>query len=66
LKKTDWGDEDDGSVALPGLFANLKILFNGWRFSGEAWEMGPDKVKEHFQTLSSIQKVSMPEKNLIN
>jgi predicted alpha/beta superfamily hydrolase len=45
-------EEDHGSVALPGLFANLKKLFEGWRFPGEAWETGPDKVKEHFRALS--------------
>jgi predicted alpha/beta superfamily hydrolase len=45
-------EEDHGSVALPGLFANLKQLFVGWRFPGEAWEIGPEKVKEHFQNLS--------------
>jgi hypothetical protein len=45
-------DEDHGSVALPGLFANLKQLFQGWRFPGEAWEAGPEKVKAHFQQLS--------------
>ncbi|MGD9344872.1 MAG: alpha/beta hydrolase-fold protein [Candidatus Aminicenantes bacterium] len=45
-------EEDHGSVALPGLFANLKKLFEGWRFPGEAWEFGPEKVQEHFQNLS--------------
>lgn len=45
-------EEDHGSVALPALFANLKQLFEGWRFPGEAWEAGPDKVKEHFENLS--------------
>ena len=45
-------EEDHGSVAFPALFANLKLLFNGWSFPGEAWELGPDKVKEHFRTLS--------------
>lgn len=45
-------EEDHGSVALPGLFANLKTLFEGWRFPGEAWETGPEKVKEHFKALS--------------
>lgn len=45
-------EEDHGSVALPGLFANLKTLFEGWRFPGEAWETGPEKVKEHFNALS--------------
>lgn len=45
-------EEDHGSVALPALFANLKQLFEGWRFPGEAWETGPEKVKEHFKTLS--------------
>lgn len=45
-------EEDHGSVAFPGLFSNLKQLFQGWQFPGEAWEMGPDKVKEHFQSLS--------------
>jgi predicted alpha/beta superfamily hydrolase len=45
-------EEDHGSVAFPGLFANLKKLFQGWRFPGEAWETGPEKVREHFQALS--------------
>jgi len=45
-------EEDHGSVAFPGLYSNLKQLFQGWQFPGEAWEMGPDKVKEHFQSLS--------------
>jgi len=45
-------EEDHGSVALPGLFANLKLLYKGWQFPGEAWESGPEKVKEHFQNLS--------------
>ncbi len=45
-------EEDHGSVALPGLFSNLKQLFQDWRFPGEAWEMGPEKVKAHFQYLS--------------
>jgi predicted alpha/beta superfamily hydrolase len=45
-------EEDHGSVALPGLFTSLKHLFEGWRFPGEAWEGGPDKVKRHFQNLS--------------
>ncbi|UCE42734.1 MAG: tetratricopeptide repeat protein [Candidatus Aminicenantes bacterium] len=45
-------EEDHGSVALPGLYSNLKQLFRGWRFPGEAWEMGPEKVKAHFQLLS--------------
>jgi predicted alpha/beta superfamily hydrolase len=45
-------EEDHGSVAFPGLYSNLKQLFKGWQFPGEAWESGPDKVKEHFQSLS--------------
>ncbi len=45
-------EENHASVALPGLFSNLKQLFKGWQFPGEAWETGPDKVKEHFQSLS--------------
>ncbi len=45
-------EEDHGSVAFPGLFFSLKVLFQGWRFPGEAWETGPEKVKEHFQSLS--------------
>jgi predicted alpha/beta superfamily hydrolase len=45
-------EEDHGSVALPGLYLDLKQLFMGWRFPGEAWEAGPDTVKEHFQSLS--------------
>ncbi|MEE9390372.1 MAG: alpha/beta hydrolase-fold protein [Candidatus Aminicenantaceae bacterium] len=44
--------EDHGSVAFPGLFSNLKQLFEGWRFPGEAWEIGPDKVRAHFQSQS--------------
>jgi tetratricopeptide (TPR) repeat protein len=34
------------------LFSSLKLLFKGWRFPAEAWETGPEKVKEHFQSLS--------------
>jgi len=45
-------EEDHGSVAFPGLYSNLKKLFQGWSFPGEAWETGPDKVKEHFHSLS--------------
>lgn len=45
-------EENHASVALPGLFSNLKQLFTGWTFPGEAWETGPAKVKEHFQSLS--------------
>lgn len=45
-------EEDHASVAFPGLYIDLKQLFQGWRFPGEAWEKGPDKVKEHFQSLS--------------
>jgi predicted alpha/beta superfamily hydrolase len=45
-------EEDHVSVGFPGLFASLKLLFEGWRFPGEAWETGPEKVKEHFQSLS--------------
>lgn len=45
-------EEDHGSVAFPGLFSNLKHLFQGWQFPGEAWETGPEKVKEHFRSLS--------------
>lgn len=45
-------DEDHASVGFPGLFSSLKRLFQGWRFPGEAWETGPEKVKEHFHNLS--------------
>jgi predicted alpha/beta superfamily hydrolase len=45
-------EENHGSVAFPGLYSNLKQFFQGWQFPGEAWEKGPDKVKEHFQSLS--------------
>ncbi len=45
-------EEDHVSVAFPGLFLSLKLLFQGWRFPSEAWETGPEKVKEHFQSLS--------------
>jgi predicted alpha/beta superfamily hydrolase len=45
-------EESHASVALPGLFSNLKQLFKGWQFPGEAWETGPAKVKEHFKSLS--------------
>jgi predicted alpha/beta superfamily hydrolase len=45
-------EENHGSVAFPGLYSNLKHLFKGWQFPGEAWETGPDKVKDHFQSLS--------------
>ncbi len=45
-------EENHASVALPGLFSNLKQLFEGWQFPGEAWETGPAKVKEHYQSLS--------------
>ena len=53
-------EEDHGSVALPGLFSSLKQLFHGWRFPGEAWETGPDKVKEHFQSLSERFGFTIP------
>jgi predicted alpha/beta superfamily hydrolase len=53
-------EEDHGSVAIPGLFANLKQLFEGWRFPGEAWETGPEKVAEHFQNLSDRFGFSVP------
>ncbi|MFC2141886.1 alpha/beta hydrolase, partial [Acidobacteriota bacterium] len=43
--------EDHASVALPALYANLKQLFQGWNFPGEAWETGPEGVKTHFQSL---------------
>jgi predicted alpha/beta superfamily hydrolase len=45
-------EEDHASVGFPGLFSSLKLLFKGWQFPGEAWETGPEKVKEHFQSLS--------------
>jgi predicted alpha/beta superfamily hydrolase len=45
-------EEDHASVAFPALYSDLKLLFKGWRFPGEAWETGPEKVKEHFQSLS--------------
>jgi len=44
-------DENHTTVALPALFYDLKKLFQGWQFPGEAWETGPDKVKTHFQSL---------------
>ncbi len=45
-------EEDHASVGFPGLFSSLKRLFKGWRFPGEAWETGPEKVKDHFRSLS--------------
>jgi len=45
-------EEDHGSVALPGLYFNLKKLFQGWSFPEEAWQAGPEKVIEHFKSLS--------------
>ncbi len=45
-------EEDHASVGFPGLYSNLKSLFKGWRFPDEAWQTGPEKVKEHFQSLS--------------
>jgi predicted alpha/beta superfamily hydrolase len=53
-------DEDHASVAFPGLFSDLKQLFQGWQFQGEAWETGPDKVREHFQTLSERYGFPVP------
>jgi len=57
---TCFPEEDHGSVALPALFTNLKNLFNGWEFPGEAWETGPEKVKEHFQGLSKRYGFPVP------
>jgi len=45
-------EETHVSVALPALFYSLKRLFQGWSFPGEAWQTGPEKVKEHFRSLS--------------
>ena len=45
-------EEDHASVAFPGLYFNLKKLFQGWSFPEEAWQAGPEKVIEHFQALS--------------
>jgi tetratricopeptide (TPR) repeat protein len=53
-------EEDHGSVAFPGLYSNLKHLFQGWSFPGEAWEKGPNKVKEHFNFLSERFGYSVP------
>ncbi len=53
-------EEDHASVGFPGLYTNLKLLFKGWRFPGEAWETGPEKVKEHFQSLSERFGFSVP------
>jgi len=53
-------DENHSSVALPALFYDLKKLFQGWQFPGEAWETGPDKVKTHFQSLSERYGFPVP------
>jgi predicted alpha/beta superfamily hydrolase len=53
-------DENHGSVAFPGLYANLKQLFQGWGFPGEAWEAGPDKVRHHFESLSKRFGFAVP------
>jgi len=34
------------------LFLNLKQLFQGWRLPSVAWRTEPDKIREHFQSLS--------------
>jgi len=53
-------DENHISVALPALFYDLKKLFQGWQFPGEAWETGPDNIKTHFQSLSERYGFSVP------
>jgi predicted alpha/beta superfamily hydrolase len=53
-------EDDHGSMALPGLFYALKKLFQGWHFPGEAWETGPEKVKEHFKSLSERYGFHVP------
>jgi len=45
-------EENHVSVAFPGLYFSLKRLFQGWSFPGEAWSTGPEKVREHFRSLS--------------
>ena len=53
-------EETHVSVGLPALFYSLKQLFQGWSFPGEAWETGPEKVKEHFRSLSERYGYSIP------
>jgi predicted alpha/beta superfamily hydrolase len=53
-------EENHSSVAFPGLYFNLKQLFHGWQFPGEAWSKGPEKVREHFQALSARFGFSVP------
>lgn len=53
-------EENHGSVALPGLYFNLKKLFQGWSFPEEAWQTGPEKVIEHFKSLSERYGFPVP------
>lgn len=60
-------EENHASVALPALYQDLKQLFAGWSPEGEAWSLGPDKVKAHFQGLSDRYgfPVPIPEDYLV-
>ncbi len=53
-------EETHTSIGLPALFYSLKRLFQGWGFSGEAWEAGPEKVEDHFRSLSERYGFSIP------
>jgi predicted alpha/beta superfamily hydrolase/L-ascorbate metabolism protein UlaG (beta-lactamase superfamily) len=53
-------DENHGTVGLPGFYSSLKKLFDGWTLLGEAWEIGPERVQAHYQSLSDRYGFAMP------
>jgi predicted alpha/beta superfamily hydrolase len=57
---TWYPQENHASVALPALYHDLKQLFNDWSLEGEAWELGPDGVRAHYQGLSARFGFTVP------
>jgi L-ascorbate metabolism protein UlaG (beta-lactamase superfamily) len=53
-------DENHGTMALPGLYHSLKQLFDGWALVGEAWQIGPDGVRAHYEGLAERYGFAVP------